>query len=674
MKLSLYQKVFLTMVGLGLLLLGGVLLFSWYQTRRIANNEINRRLDLAQGAYSNYEQKTREMLAAVNAYISGNSYFVAYMAEAIDNDDQESMLDQFDEIRNFSGCDFMIVLDADGVPVAQTIGVLTEKEQEAITAIAAEDDGSKFLVGYLPLGKQLFNVALSPVVSGEFLNGYVLVGYEVNDATAQEIGGITNCNVLFFSETEQGRQLAAGYFEDDSLSVSDFGDQVVLPGEDSQSTQAFELMMASGAALGKAGMLRSPNGQDVGRYVTMKSQAEEMAPFRRLLQGTLGIGGLAILLMIPLSIAGTRRVVNPVNHLVGTIAKVREGVYDENQIEVRSQDEIGVMAKAFRNMVRELREQKELIRFLERSVQQVDTDFNEAETISLRPMSDQTPSMIGNALRSALDVGGTLPAGFVLGNRYEIMKILGRGGMGVVYKARDRSLDEIVAIKMLHIDNHVQADMLKRETKLARKITHRNIVRIFDLGEIQGVQFLSMEFVRGTTLKDVMRKVSRVPLSIGLRVVRSMCQGLGAAHEQGIIHGDIKPENVIINNSGEVKIMDFGVARVAKSQPQEQESVSGTPAYMPPEQFEGAPLSVQADIYSLAVLMYEMFTGRLPYNASNVVDMYKMHKFERPAPMHHLNPRISEELDKVVINAMSKAPEDRYASTESLLDAIKSVS
>lgn len=674
MKLSLYQKVFIAMAGLGILLLGGVLAFSWYQTRRIAAKEIERRLTLAEEAFSNYNQKTREMLAAVNAYISGNSYFVAYMAEAIDNGDRESILDQFEEIRNFSNCDFMIVLNAEGQAVAQTIGVLSDDETAILAQIVEQDDGSRFLVGYLSLGSQLFNVALSPVVSGEYLNGYVLVGYEVDNQTAQEIGNITNCNILFFSESEKGQRLAAGYFEDDSISPEELGSQMLAIQTNAAGMAPFTLQLAGGDALGKSGLLLSPTGEPVGRYVTMKSVRKEMTPFQRLLQGTLGIGGLAILIMIPLSIAATRRVVNPVNRLVDTIAKVREGVYDEGQIEVQSQDEIGVMAEAFKNMVRELREQRELIRFLERSVQQVDTDFNEAETISLAPMSEQTPSIVGQALRSAMTTGGTLPAGFVLGKRYEIMKILGRGGMGVVYQARDRTLDEVVAIKMLHIDNLVQADMLKQETKLARKITHRNIVRIFDLGELQGIQFISMEFIRGTTLKDVMRKVSRIPLSIAIRVVRSMCQGLAAAHEQGIIHGDIKPENVIINNSGEVKIMDFGVARAAKAQPKEQENVSGTPAYMPPEQFEGSPLSTRADIYSLGVLMYEMFTGRLPYVTDNVVEMYRQHKFERPTPIHHLNPRISEDLDKLVIRAMGKTPEDRFGSMMDLLAALRKVS
>jgi len=674
MKLSLYQKVFIAMAGLGILLLGGVLGFSWYQTRRIAAKEIARRLTLAEEAFSNYNQKTREMLAAVNAYISGNSYFVAYMAEAIDNGDRESILDQFEEIRNFSNCDFMIVLNAEGQAVAQTIGVLSDDETAILAQIVEQDDGSRFLVGYLSLGSQLFNVALSPVVSGEYLNGYVLVGYEVDNQTAQEIGNITNCNILFFSESEKGQRLAAGYFEDDSISPEELGSQMLAIQTNAAGMAPFTLQLAGGDALGKSGLLLSPTGKPVGRYVTMKSVRKEMAPFQRLLQGTLGIGGLAILIMIPLSIAATRRVVNPVNRLVDTIAKVRDGVYDEGQIEVQSQDEIGVMAEAFKNMVRELREQRELIRFLERSVQQVDTDFNEAETISLAPMSEQTPSIVGQALRSAMTTGGTLPAGFVLGKRYEIMKILGRGGMGVVYQARDRTLDEVVAIKMLHIDNLVQADMLKQETKLARKITHRNIVRIFDLGELQGIQFISMEFIRGTTLKDVMRKVSRIPLSIAIRVVRSMCQGLAAAHEQGIIHGDIKPENVIINNSGEVKIMDFGVARAAKAQPKEQENVSGTPAYMPPEQFEGSPLSTRADIYSLGVLMYEMFTGRLPYVTDNVVEMYRQHKFERPTPIHHLNPRISEDLDKLVIRAMGKTPEDRFGSMMDLLAALRKVS
>ena len=397
--------------------------------------------------------------------------------------------------------------------------------------------------------------------------------------------------------------------------------------------------------------------------------------------GMMLIGGLALVIISPLSVAAARGVTRPVNHLVEEIEKVREGQYDEQAIMVESSDEIGIMATAFKDMVRELREQRELIDFLEQSMtERTALDLKPpadsvGATVSINPsqmMGTMTPSLMGDEVRRAMDGQGELPTGFLLAHRYEIISILGRGGMGVVYRARDKSLDEVVAIKMLHMDSSALADMLKQETKLARKVTHRNLLRIFDLGELdEDIQFISMEYVNGTTMKDALRRSGRLPPGIGLRVTRQVCKGLYAAHSAGIIHGDIKPENIIINNRGEVKVMDFGVARLANVAMRDGDMISGTPAYMAPEQIKGRP-EIRSDIYSLGIMIFEFFAGGTPFKGR--VQEVLRHHMESPIPdLGAINPELPVQLIRVVNKATRKNADERYASIREMLADLKGI-
>ena len=197
--------------------------------------------------------------------------------------------------------------------------------------------------------------------------------------------------------------------------------------------------------------------------------------------------------------------------------------------------------------------------------------------------------------------------------------MLGRGGMGVVYRAHDRDLDDAVAIKTLRGEalsaDPTLLDRFKQEIRLARRITHPNILRTHDLGETGGLRYLSMEFVRGLTLKQLVEAGDILPTPVGLRIAKQICAGLAAAHEVGVIHRDIKPQNIIIEATGGLKIMDFGIARLKEERGMTAEgTVVGTPDYMSPEQARGVALDFRSDIYSTGVVLYEVFTGTLPFD------------------------------------------------------------
>ncbi|TDR39152.1 serine/threonine-protein kinase [Tahibacter aquaticus] len=275
------------------------------------------------------------------------------------------------------------------------------------------------------------------------------------------------------------------------------------------------------------------------------------------------------------------------------------------------------------------------------------------------------------AARSLRDSGELAP-GSTLGGRYRVLSVLGAGGMGVVYKAHDLELDDVVALKMLKpgaLLDAEQLDRLKSEIKLARRITHPNVLRTFDFGEVNGLPYISMEYVRGMTLRYLLREAKRVPYSAGLRIARQLAAGLAAAHEVGVLHRDIKPENLILEANGNAKLMDFGIARPARratpghTQPG---TFLGTPNYCAPEQLAGEEVDEGADIYACGVLMTEMFCGALPYSGSNTMEIYMAQMQQEPARPSVLWPEIRPELETLILSCLKRNRAERPASAAEL--------
>ncbi len=288
-----------------------------------------------------------------------------------------------------------------------------------------------------------------------------------------------------------------------------------------------------------------------------------------------------------------------------------------------------------------------------------------ANTVLTRQVSSAKP-------RAAVSQAGPLASGTLLGGRYRVISQLGAGGMGVVYKAHDIELDDIVALKMLRpgllVDSE-QLERLKSEIKLARRITHPNVLRTFDFGEVDGRPYISMEYVRGLTLRYLLSEAKRVPYSAALRIARQLAAGLGAAHEVGVLHRDIKPENLILEANGNAKLMDFGIARpVRRSTPGQTEAGTfvGTPDYCSPEQLSGGDVDERADIYSCGVLMSEMFCGALPFAGANTMDIYQAQISDEPVKPSDLWADIPAQLEAIILRCVRSAREERFASAAEL--------
>ncbi|HEX6096422.1 MAG TPA: protein kinase [Thermoanaerobaculia bacterium] len=290
----------------------------------------------------------------------------------------------------------------------------------------------------------------------------------------------------------------------------------------------------------------------------------------------------------------------------------------------------------------------------------------------------------------ATEAGGTAPGvsgnqdlalGHFFAGRYRIESILGRGGMGVVYRATDTQLDETVAIKTLPGDVMTRSpedlERFKREIRLARKITHRNVLRTYDYGEAEGVYFISMEYVRGYTLNELIDEAParQMPSRATIGIARQICRGLHAAHEQGIIHRDIKPQNVLIDAKGEVKLMDFGVARMTEASEEMTQAglIVGTPHYMSPEQVQGKALDARTDVYAMGVLLYELLVGRRPFESTSLTGILTAHIMEKARPPIELRPDVGREVNAIVMKCLEKDPAARYVDAGALLSDLDRV-
>jgi len=266
---------------------------------------------------------------------------------------------------------------------------------------------------------------------------------------------------------------------------------------------------------------------------------------------------------------------------------------------------------------------------------------------------------------TGLDSGLSLEVGSVLADRYEILKMLGEGGMGAVYKARDRELDRLVAVKVVRRDLAGQASIMQRfkqELILARKITHRNVVRIFDLGVSDGFRFITMEYIDGRDLSSLLEERKLTPEET-VKILRQVCTALEAAHAEGVIHRDLKPQNIMIESGGRVVVMDFGLARSMEATGLTQAgSLMGTPAYMSPEQAKGMPVDERSDIFALGIIAYEMLSGDLPFKADSALASLLL-RTQTPAPaLTQIDAAIPQQLSDIVQKTLATNVEDRYES------------
>jgi eukaryotic-like serine/threonine-protein kinase len=500
-------------------------------------------------------------------------------------------------------------------------------------------------------------VAAAPVVQGSGiegrLTGVVAASFPMTQERASELARLTQAetaivaNVAPRGTTPQLQVLASTLGRGESELVRAFA-----PGE-----AAWETVFGRGEAAGPLDLtvagqsylalglpVRSGGGETIAAVIVARSREAEMRPFRAITANLIGVGAGALLLAVPLSFVLAQGLSRPIRQLAEGALKIARG--DLDVVLPPASGEVGSLTQAFESMLAELKEK--------------------AQLEALVAHSQRRPGDVtyhGAAPRGATGQAG-LGAGRVFAGRYEIVSALGSGSMGAVYRARDRELDDEVALKVLsaEADGTAQAERARQEFRLARQITHPNVVRAYDFGEVEGLRFFTMEYVPGTTLRELVDRHAGLEPTPALQIAKQICRGLAAVHKAGIVHGDLKPQNVMVMGNGVAKLMDFGVARARARPDASGLLVSGTPLYMSPEQARGAELDDRSDIYSAGVVMFEMFTGRLPFEGEDASEIMAMHLNDPPPDPRALRPGLPEPIAQIILACLSKHRLERPAA------------
>jgi len=632
------------LIGIPLALAIGIT--TWH-AQEVAAQSVRDALEAAQATrvqFDNLRSRQSELIARL---VAGDPAFVAYVAEG----HAPSTADLLNERRQSLGCDFALVLDRTGHLIAHTArpGVAGADFARDLLVAQALREGEAS--GTWRDGDELYTAAAATLLSGgQTVEGVFVAGFVLDDAVALQLKRMTGTEVLFVGRSASGMRIVA--------STLGTGNEALIAALDPALAQAFagersllERVWLEHRAWGvRVEPLRDAAGASIGAVVTLASLDAALAPFRRIVRMLILVGALALLAALFASWAATRRLSRPLERLANAAEAARAGRLDV-PIEAPGRDEVSRLAIAFRSLLADLRGEREMAAFL-----------------AVRSRSSP------EAPRARLPEGA-LAAGAVVGNRFEVLAVLGAGGMGVVYRAHDRELRDTVALKTLRVTSADDSSLerLKAELRLARRITHRHVVRVHDFGQLDGVPFISMEYVPGVTLRELLA-AGALPLAVSTRIARQVAAGLAAAHEAGVVHHDLKPENVVFEPGGSAKLMDFGLARLGRRDPGSR-GFSGTLGYAAPEVMRGAEGGAVSDVFAFGVMLQELLTGQRPWSGSDPGELVHriMNEPPVPIPTGSLASADAPALIALVTRCLSIEPASRYADGRALCSALDEV-
>ena len=657
-RLGLAARIFLAATLLVAAVLGVTFGLTSLQANRTADDSIRRALAGVRRGVQAFLTARADALAGMSAV---SAQVPQFRERLLGTSKRANVLDQAQEYRELLGAAWVLVTDDRGILVART-DYPAEADIDLSRGALIGDalSGEETQGAWLDDRRHTLYMAVavplraSPTAAPQ---GVLVAAYEIDDALAQAIKQATTTDVVFFALDSLNRPYVVGStLPPEAIGPAMAADTAVLEAF-ARDTAGTELAadVEGERLIGLASPIRSAGGDVFGGFVAFRSHDRELGAFRAL-RRTMALSiVLGLLLALASAYVLARQIAGPVRRLALAARRVQDGDYGV-EIEVRSADEIGMLSRAFQSLVEDLKEKAALVEYM---------------------MSASGAA----ATRRVAASGDMLRPGTVFANRYEVKEILGVGGMGVVYRAFDRELQEPVAIKTMRPEvlagNSVALERFKQEIRLARKIAHRHVVRTYDLGEAKGMYYLTMEYVEGTSLKQLISTRGKLPIPVTLTIGKQLCRALEVAHEQGIIHRDIKPQNIVVDPGGFLKVMDFGIARPASPPPgkglTEAGTSIGTPDYMSPEQLSGLALDARSDLYAAGVVLYECLTGRMPFQADHLYAMIAKH-IEEPAPdPRAFNPDVPEALARVVLKALAAEPADRYQSAGEMHDALAAI-
>ena len=662
--LGLTAKIFLASALLVVAVLGLTFGITSLQANRTADASIHRALVATRRAVDDYLGARTRTLGRASTVATD---VPQYRQRLLNQRDRTEVLDQADDIRELIGASWVLVTNNDGILIARTdYREQFDRDLSVAPLVANALSGEQTSGAWLDDIRGAMYMAVGTPLRdrpGAAPLGALVATYQVDDSLARAIKQATNSDVVFFSLDTLDQPVVMG----STLPASDIGPALqtsvqpqALAADTGGEGTALSTTWNGQHLIGLAGAIRSPGGDLRGGFAALRSREAELAAFNALRRTMLIAVGLGVALALIFAFLLARQVTGPVRRLVTATRRVQDGDYDVD-VAVKSGDEIGALSAAFKGLIEDLKEKAALVDYMMAASGQAAT---------------QAIGSVPTLVREA--AGDQLRPGAVFAGRYEVKEILGAGGMGVVYRAFDRELQEPVAIKTLKTEamagDSVALERFKQEIRLARKIAHRNVVRTYDLGEQNGMYYLTMEYVEGTSLKQLIVSRGKLPVPVALTVGKQLSRALEVAHAEGVIHRDIKPQNVVVDPTGFLKVMDFGIARLAnppKGKGLTEAGMSiGTPDYMSPEQLTGAELDPRSDLYSAGVVLFECVTGRIPYEADTTWALVAKHLEEEPPDPRALNPEVPQALALVILKAMAKSPAERFGTAAEMHDAL----
>ena len=563
--------------------------------------------------------------------------------------------------------------------------------------------------GYFLSQGRLMQIVTEPIfdnVATDLVRGTVALAYEFSSDMANEIVSLTFSDIGFISfardESRQVNGVNTIYVTDDQLTGAINGYfeqsserwQPMFSGESTvhnfQTTLNDQEYFAVARRIGNAG------SDPLGFVMILRSSADLLAPFTSIQRTVLVIGVICILVAFVLAGFMSFRISRPIIELVSVTNDIRDGKFPEKDAAPKTNDEIGMLYRVVVDMGNTLKEKAELENYLAQISNELNIDSSLSEapfdaTLTLDETIEKSSPLESDPDATIVtDVGSSnavispdespIAAGTVIANRYEVLKLIGRGAVGLVFLVQDRDLDERTALKLLPRDLFTESNAIsiKEEIRLARRITHRNILRTFDMGNWDAYTYISMEYVPGYDLDVLLKRRGAQDLYIALLMGRQICSAMNAAHEEGVIHLDLKPGNMMVNRQGILKIMDFGLARSIASQEQERSAedknrLMGTPRYMAPEQFLREELDQRTDIYSIGIILYTLLTGSPPFSHKDYMKLAEMQVHQELPEISGVDGVITGPLDRIIRKATEKDPADRFQTVREMLEQLSKV-
>ena len=591
-------------------------------------------------------------------------------------------------------------LDADWVFITDERGVLLAKSDEP--------GASGLPMGNVPLvagalrglvtsgfgvsrDSLLFQAVAVPIVTpGGAPIGALVATRIVDSLLVRDVKATTSSDLLFYTRDPQGKREVSLSTLGHSPQVS----QVVAAIPDRNSaggTLQPDVVIDRVEYLAQGSALTTAGGDVIGGFVVLRSRDAELTGIASLRRSLAIAGALGLLLSWLAAFFAARRIAQPVRALSGAVRRAAEGEYvadlDVVAGSLGAGGEIEDLSAAFTSLLSDLRDKERLTGL--KPASSIQGDAAESIPSISRGSSRQLIGSSSPRGRLAVRPGFAMEPGSVLANRYLIDAVVGSGGLGIVYRARDRVLGELVALKVLRPEvlasDDQAASRLAEELRVARRISHRNVVRMHDIGESDGVTFLTMEYVDGASLATIIETRGALEPAAVISIARQLMRALAVMHAEGIVHGDLKPANLLLGPSGVLKLSDFGIARVVRLVARDagppdtarRETVGhlagavvGTPEYMAPEQLIGAQPTPASDIYAAGVVLHECLTGSTPFNAETRMT-FIAHKLDATPSSTRTVPTAvgaSSTLSAIIDRMMAPTPDARPLSATELFD------